>query len=204
MGMVIPQVSSFLCQRSRLPHLINLIAAIRWHHCSIYKKKYPRRVREVKGNSCKTLPSYNRGEIPLNRNCDFLHGSSLCSSDNIDLIEGSECGTILTSTAMTSIKDGVVYFGSKKGQWEILRNRECISNITCFAEDEHILEKDYVFGKRGTVMHHEFCFAINNGKCSKKGDSEYKKNCESKMTAGGIAFESLCQKAQVLSPLPFL
>ena len=55
------------------------------------------------GNSCNTVPKQlsssstsknDRGRIQ----CDILHGSSLCQTDNIDLVENSPCGVLLTST----------------------------------------------------------------------------------------------------------
>lgn len=51
------------------------------------------RLKTVQGDSCKQVKRYSS-------KCDFLHGSSLCSEDNIELIHKSGAGVTLTSTAM--------------------------------------------------------------------------------------------------------
>jgi hypothetical protein len=66
------------------------------------------------GNSCETVPKLLSPSVSTNNNnnnnnnnndadadriqCDILHGSSLCPTDNIDLVENSPCGVLLTST----------------------------------------------------------------------------------------------------------
>ena len=130
------------------------------------------RLKQVIGNSCDKLKLYSS-------RCDFLHGSSLCETDNIDLIHGSGPGVTLTSTAMNSLGDSSVYFGkrpkwaakqhgSEDAQWATLRNQGCIKNITCFEEESRTLNSNLRLarGKEQTVSH-KFCIAINTGKCSK-------------------------------------
>jgi len=115
-----------------------------------------------KGNSCKTVPSH----LP-SLQCDVLHGSSLCPTDNIDLVENSPCGVLLTSTAMGSLNDRQVYFG-KNAQWRKLRERQCISNIVCFKEDGALdIKRDFVFAKEGSSQTGEFCVAVTTGRCQR-------------------------------------
>ena len=132
----------------------------------------------VKGDSCKTVPKY----LPSFQ-CDILHGSSLCRTDNIDLVENSPCGVLLTSTAMNSLKDRQVYFG-KNAQWRKLKERNCISNIVCFREDGTVgLKRDFVFAKKGSTPTGEFCIAVTTGRCqSGEKDSETtSKECVAKI-----------------------
>lgn len=121
----------------------------------------------VKGDSCKTVPNL----LPSFQ-CDILHGSSLCPTDNIDLVENSPCGVLLTSTAMNSLNDRQVYFGPR-AQWRKLRERKCISNIVCFKEDGKLdLKRDFVFAKQGSTQTGEFCVAVTTGRCRRgKADS---------------------------------
>lgn len=115
-----------------------------------------------KGNSCKTVPNH----LP-SLQCDVLHGSSLCPTDNIDLVENSPCGVLLTSTAMGSLNDRQVYFG-KNAQWRKLRERNCISNIVCFKEDGALdIKRDFVFAKEGSSQTGEFCVAVTTGRCQR-------------------------------------
>merc|ERR1712176_662757 len=121
------------------------------------------RLKIIQGDSCKTVPKY------LEKNdfagCDFLHGSSLCKSDNIDLIRHSNCDTMLTSTAMKSLSDHAVYFGPK-AQWRKLRDDGCITDISCFQDKAKNLDKKYIFSRPDTgVIRHKFCFAVNTGIC---------------------------------------
>mmetsp|Transcript_25353 Transcript_25353/g.25690 ORF Transcript_25353/g.25690 Transcript_25353/m.25690 type:complete len:433 (-) Transcript_25353:220-1518(-) len=140
----------------------------------LLKQEFPDRIQHVAGNSCKTVPrhfeksnqQYHRQELssPSFQRCDLLHGSSLCKSDNIDLVQHASCGTILTSTAMHSITDKDVYFGPY-AQWRKLRDDRCISDIVCFEEEEKRLEKSFFFAKKDEVMSHKFCFAVVTGFC---------------------------------------
>lgn len=54
---------------------------------------YGKRLTRSFGDSCNTVKAYGK-------DCDFFHGSSLCRTDNIDLIQNSGAGVTLTSTAM--------------------------------------------------------------------------------------------------------
>jgi len=121
------------------------------------------RLHIVEGDSCKTVPSYlQKNDFP---GCDFLHASSLCKSDNIDLIKHSDCGTILTTTAMPSLLDHSVYFGSN-AQWRKLQKSNCITNITCFTDQVTTLNRKFVFSSKSTKkIAHKFCFAVNTGIC---------------------------------------
>ena len=107
----------------------------------------------VKGNSCKTV-----GKHLPSLQCDVLHGSSLCASDNIDLVENSPCGVLLTTTAMNTLNDRQVYFGPN-AQWRKLRERKCISNMVCFQEDTIDLQRDFIFAKRDSTPTGQFCIA---------------------------------------------
>lgn len=129
------------------------------------------------GDSCRTVPralnpvdtttTEGEGALYSGARCDILHASSLCPTDNIDLVENSPCGVLLTTTAMDSLTDNVVYFGPK-GQWTRLRERGCIRDITCFREEKRKLDRTFVFSKNGAVIDHRFCFAITTGKCQKQ------------------------------------
>lgn len=95
---------------------------------------FDNRLKVIIGDSCYTLKQYQS-------QCHFLHGSSLCETDNIDLINQSGAGVTLTSTAMDvsfvsytlpthlkqlltsidsrffqSLEDSSVYFG-KRSTW---------------------------------------------------------------------------------------
>ena len=125
--------------------------------------EFPNRIQHIQGNSCKTVPSL----LQANgfSGCDLLHGSSLCKTDNIDLVQNSEQGTILTSTAMNSLSDRDVYFGSD-AQWRKLRAGGCIRDILCFGEGETVLERSFVFASENELILHKFCFAQVTGKCT--------------------------------------
>mmetsp|Transcript_27038 Transcript_27038/g.41413 ORF Transcript_27038/g.41413 Transcript_27038/m.41413 type:complete len:276 (-) Transcript_27038:249-1076(-) len=152
------------------------------------QQKFEGRLTYIQGNSCKTVPAYlekkqehrngsgrTRDETDGNNvnddtfdfaGCDFLHGSSLCPTDNIDLVRHAKCGTILTSTAMHSLSDTAVYFGPN-AQWRKLREDRCIADITCFRENPLELDPDhsYIFAKNMKIIAHEFCFARVTGVC---------------------------------------
>jgi len=121
-------------------------------------------LRYVIGNSCQTVPS-TLSQDPTHQWCDILHGSSLCPSDNIDLVEHSPCGTLLTSTAMLALDDRAVYFGPQ-AQWRKLRDRECITTPICFQEAPLELERNFIFGKKGNSFSSVFCIAMVTGNCS--------------------------------------
>ena len=131
----------------------------------LLRRRFYKRFSYVKGDSCETVPKYLSTR---NHNCDVLHGSSLCPTDNIDLVYGSPCGVILTSTAMSSLSDPAVYFGPQ-AQWRRLRDEGCINDITCFTEGTSVLERDFLFAPKGREVSHSFCFAVTTGKCQKYG-----------------------------------
>lgn len=135
----------------------------------------------VAGDSCRTVPALLSGrhlgspassdissisiEHPSSPiKCDILHGSSLCRTDNIDLVEHAPCGALLTSTAMGSLNDHAVYFGPK-AQWRKLRDRGCITPPICFQEDTLQLNRTFVFAQEGSAHAHQFCIAMTTGTC---------------------------------------
>ena len=91
--------------------------------------------------------------------------SSVCKTDNIDLITKTRGGSILTSTAMDSLEDPSVYFG-KDAQWSTLQKNDCITNTICFGEEERILSADLFLAKgQEQTISHKFCFAVSTGAC---------------------------------------
>ena len=140
-------------------------------------------IRTVVGNSCKTVPTFfaNETESP----CDFVHGSSFCRSDIIDLVEHLRPGGIVTATAMLNLNEDSVYFG-KNAQWRRLRDDGCIENIRCWKEDPTQLKSSFVFAQAGTLMAHEFCVATSTGKCySKQSHNDDRIHAE-------IDFDDIC------------
>ena len=67
---------------------------------------------------------------------------------------------------MGSLVDEEVYFGPK-AQWTKLRAQECISNITCFDEEEMELNRTFIFSRQGNKIYHKFCMAIVTERCTK-------------------------------------
>ena len=129
---------------------------------------FGKRLTRSIGDSCKTVKSYGK-------QCDFLHGSSLCKTDNIDLINIAKPGVILTSTAMNSLEDGSVYFGGENAQWKSLLDKDCIENIVCFGEEETIIDsKLYLARGKEQKISHKFCIAANTGQCSKDDNDKQK------------------------------
>ena len=126
---------------------------------SALRSLYGKRLTRVVGDSCKTVKEYKK-------HCDFLHGSSLCKTDNIDLIAKSTSGVSLTSTAMSSLTDKSVYFG-EGAQWATLQKGGCIEDIVCFGEEKRKLSADLHLAKgREQTISHQFCFARSTGKCA--------------------------------------
>lgn len=163
------------------------------------------RHRHITGNSCKTVPqTLSAGNVQ----CDILHGSSLCPTDNIDLVEHSPCGTILTSTAMDDLADRAVYFGSR-AQWRKLRHRGCITPPICYQEDTlQTLHHDYVFAKKGSNITGKFCIAITTGYCSQQqlqgmqNEGNIEEQCSSivRNIASMLTLERICPTYQI--PVP--
>ena len=91
------------------------------------RRRHPGRYTAVRGDSCETVPAF-RGR------CDFLHGSSLCPTDNLDLVGMVGCGVQLTSTAMQTLLHPRVYFGGPQAQWSVLRASGCVRDIRCYDE----------------------------------------------------------------------
>lgn len=121
------------------------------------------RLMRVVGDSCSTVKQFGK-------KCDFIHGSSLCRTDNIDLIYKSGASVKLTSTAMAKLTGRSVYFHKdgfgKTAQWEELRSRGCIKNSICFKDVEKQIDGDLLFARRGGKhASHQFCFAESTGVC---------------------------------------
>jgi hypothetical protein len=176
-----------------------------------FNKTHPKNKMEYfAGDSCATVTRHlspnrtkatntnantNTNTIP----CDVLHGSSLCGTDNIDLVENSPCGILLTSTAMASLTDGKVYFGSNHAQWKKLRERNCITDIVCFTEDESKMERDFIFAKQGNTFTSKFCFASTTGKCQ-VGGFQCDRSTDIFRLVSMLKLQNLCPKYQVLVP----
>jgi len=166
----------------------------------LLKRMYPHRFEHVEGGSCVTVPQY---AASANRPpCDFLHGSSFCPTDNRDLLRASTCpGTVLTSTAMHSLKDKDVYFG-RNAQWRQLRDQGLLRNISCWTEARTVLDRDYVFMKKRGAMAHKFCFALAHTiarPADKRGSGKnsLRSSCPS---LRAVQFGSLCPQFQVNVP----
>ena len=127
------------------------------------------RLTYVVGDTCKTVPEYFSN--PNEKRCDLIHGSSFCPSDMKNLINNLQPNGIVTATAMNSVHDDSVYFG-ENAQWRHLRQEGCLSGIQCWKEKSSTLERNFVFAKKGSILEHEFCIAVNTGVCSStRGDS---------------------------------
>lgn len=177
--------------------------------------KYPNRFTTVVGDSCLTVPktlspkwdpepfhiAENDKRMAKNIQCDMLHGSSLCLSDNIDLVQNSPPGTLLTSTSMGSLEDKEVYFG-QNAQWTKLRANGCIRDITCFSEEETEVDKKFVFsrGMRDNKMCHKFCIAVVTGKCKVNGLDEGTVDSPLTHITESLYLKTLCPEYQVKPP----
>ena len=144
-----------------------------------------RRLSRVVGDSCSTVKAFGK-------KCDFVHGSSLCRTDNIDrkshvgqllsgyvsthatnilpVIHKSGASVKLTSTAMANLTGESVYFHNDRfgrtAQWEDLRSKNCIKNSICFEDVEKQIDGDLVFARGGQqLIQHQFCFAESTGVC---------------------------------------
>lgn len=163
------------------------------------------RVTHYPGDSCETVPRLLSADNVATSSgksvrCDLLHGSSLCPRDNIDLVENSPCGVILTSTAMHSLYDDAVYFGDN-AQWSQLLKRGCIRDITCFEEKEQLVGRDLLFQRRNgpKPFSHKFCLAITTGKCSKSANNEFDEaECDSQIArfSNLIDLGSICKHSK--------
>jgi hypothetical protein len=191
-----------------------------WHHWNdtIGGGQPQRLVLEfVAGDSCRTVPAFLSDSVPnmprekerkhpaaKNFHCDVLHGSSLCPTDNIDLVERSPCGVLLTSTAMNELTDKQVYFG-KHAQWRNLRQQQCITDIVCFHEDRQDISRDFVFAKRGSTHVGKFCIAMTTGKCQKPSGGPKRDNnvCNTDIHAvvKSLQLQEICRQDQIPAPV---
>lgn len=121
---------------------------------------------KFRGDSCRTVPQFFSLRSSRRKRCDVLHGSSLCPTDNVDLVaHAANAGALLTSTAMSSSSaSNPVYFGPN-GQWRDLRERGCVDDVVCFREAPTETDRDYVFAVKGTQMTSEFCMGRVTGTC---------------------------------------
>jgi len=138
----------------------------------------------IKGNTCETVPGlFNlKATTKLQWRCDLIHGSSLCNSDNIDLVLfASSCGTILTSAAMDDLAN-IVYFVNEttkwspltyipkmQGQWLWLYHNGCIADVSCYEERPFTVHREYLFAASGTVHRQKFCIALVTDECESSG-----------------------------------
>lgn len=130
---------------------------------SIESKFGKDRIKFVSGDTCKTVPEFfSRVDQPQ---CDFVHGSSFCTSDLFDLTRATRPNGVVTATAMGSLFDKSVYFGAN-AQWRNLRSNKCVARTQCWKEEQKRLEKSYVFAKKGITMEHHFCIGTSTGQCS--------------------------------------
>lgn len=162
----------------------------------------PHSFRYIRGNSCRTVPTTLSEELgDKNHTCDVLHGSSLCPTDNVDLVEHSPCGSLLTSTAMGNLEDPAVYFGPK-AQWRTLRDRGCITQPICFQEAPLQLKQNYVFGGEGQSFTSVFCIAIVTGICSRIHRPSSSPNCGTHLfsVVSTKRLEQFCPSYQI--PVP--
>jgi hypothetical protein len=88
------------------------------------------RLKTIIGDSCVNVKQFRK-------ECDFLHGSSLCETDNIDLISKSGAGVTLTSTAMDV---SAIYYHALN-----LYTAAC---LTCHTFYQSLADKSVYFGKR--------------------------------------------------------
>lgn len=163
------------------------------------KEIFHERIMAVEGNSCKTVPEFFQNSKDSPVRCNLLHGSSLCPTDNIDLVNRAQCGTVLTSTAMHSLEDEAVYFGPK-AQWRELRRNGCIENIVCFEEEPRALNRSFIFAQEGKVIKHQFCFAMVTGACSRADDENEEEICNRRKDAVKTVLHNLCPRQRVAVP----
>jgi hypothetical protein len=173
-----------------------------WNHLNkTYSQDH--KLEYFAGDSCRTVPenlSSHKG-VPGKIQCDVIHGSSLCSTDNIDLVENSPCGALLSSTAMSNLDDKSVYFGPR-AQWRALRERGCISDPVCFEEGLLEVEGGSVFEKEGSMS--KFCIAMTTGRCQKRdgpGSSESSCTTAIHRVISQLHLGKLCPQYQLKAPV---
>lgn len=130
------------------------------------KQEFPGRLRTVPGDTCQTVREY-RGR------CDFLHASSFCESDAVELVQtvqdpNNTCAAVpggfrelapavLSATAMNTL-DNAVYFGGT-GQFATLQKRGCLQRVRCFEGEPVKVQRNFVFAVNGTLAAQLFCVA---------------------------------------------
>ena len=78
--------------------------------------------------------------------------------------------------------------------------------MICFQEQDHVLEKNYIFAEKGTAMSHKFCVAINNGQCqnhrwkARVGGDGTSTCSPASVAAVASGSEAVCPQAQVAVP----
>jgi len=129
----------------------------------------------VKGNTCETVPEFFNSQSV----CGIVHGSSLCPSDNIDLVLfAAGCGTILTTSAMNHLWHTHVYFRNftakddpltflpkENGQWLWLLRNGCIAEVRCYYDKPFELQGDLGFAISGTSHYQSFCIGLVTAEC---------------------------------------
>jgi hypothetical protein len=136
----------------------------------------------IRGNTCNTVPKLFGVSDPAKAKsrCELLNGSSVCPSDNIDLVLlAASCGTIITSTAMDSLNNSTVYFLNRgkenlkifnpetQGQWRWLLRNGCIADVRCFKDKPFKLQQDYVYAEAGTLHSQKFCVGLVTAGCNR-------------------------------------
>ena len=164
-----PLVDVISFDRFDRPYQLPVVARLR--------RRHPGRHTAIRGDSCATVPAFGG-------RCDFLHGSSLCPTDNLDLVGIVGCEIQLTTTAMRTLRHPKVYFGGPRAQWSVLRAAGCVRDIRCFDEapltpgmdsrtpqlfhgrtSESGASGTNGVGRLGTVPQ-AFCVAVTTGVCT--------------------------------------
>jgi len=150
-------------------------STLNWLRMELYNTS-SRELISVKGDTCWTVPKFFTSQAA----CGLVHGSSLCPSDDIDIVLfAAACGTILTSTAMDSLESEYVYYfknftaeedpltflPNKYGQWSWLSRNGCIAEVTCYNEEAFALQRDLFFSNSGTSHNQKFCIGLVTGEC---------------------------------------
>ncbi|CAB9518474.1 expressed unknown protein [Seminavis robusta] len=156
----------------------------------------PRRLEHHMGDPCETVPvrlsPVQKDNKPM-ITCDILFGSNpSCLEDNLDLAQNAPCGALLTSMATKKLRDPLVYFGVNT-QWQRLKRKGCVRDITCFASDNK------------TNKANKFCMAVTTAKCQKLKRLRKDNNCETSAIAQltkRIVLGRVCPSHEVRIPEP--
>lgn len=125
---------------------------------------FPGRIRRITGDNCETLPKYlaENERVP----CDMVHASSLCAHDTHNLYQLSRCGTLVTASAMDSLKQNSYFGKDGNGEWSRGCEAGWLDSVLCFEEAAFNLTRNFVFAARHTSAAHKFCLGVFTGQCS--------------------------------------